>query len=157
MVDYLAAPRATGSPEARAAGRRLRTAAFHADRAEVARILAAHPGAIDEACWEMPKAILSATKARRPDVVRLLAEIGFDVNATVATFLSALDLGGDWTALHAAAGKGDLDLARLLLSLGADPGIRDGMGATPLDRARIVGQPAMVELLTPLTTHARSG
>jgi ankyrin repeat protein len=59
----------------------------------------------------------------------------------------------EWeTALHEAAGMGDLDLARLLLDLGADPNVRDArFDATPLGWADHFGERAMVELLAPLT------
>jgi hypothetical protein len=44
-------------------------------------------------------------------------------------------------------------MARLLLRLGADPGITDTrFGATPLGWARHFGQPAMIALLEPLTS-----
>jgi hypothetical protein len=51
---------------------------------------------------------------RRWDAVRLLVELGFDVNAS-----------GGVTALHYAAGAGDIDLVQLLLDHGADRTIRD--------------------------------
>jgi ankyrin repeat protein len=56
------------------------------------------------------------------------------------------------TALHVAAGEGRLDLARTLLRLGADPGLRDQrFGSTPLGWARYFGQEQLVALLEPLT------
>ena len=57
------------------------------------------------------------------------------------------------TALHEAAGSGDVELARLLLDLGADPNIEDArFHATPLGWAEHFGHAAMVDLLSPLTT-----
>ena len=54
--------------------------------------------------------------------------------------------------MHYAAERGDVDLVRTLLSLGADPNlrglIRDG---TPLQWARDGDQRAVVDLLDPLT------
>jgi ankyrin repeat protein len=59
----------------------------------------------------------------------------------------------EWeTALHHAAGAGDLDGARMLIGLGADPGIRDArFGATPLGWAEHFGQQAIADYLRPLT------
>ena len=56
------------------------------------------------------------------------------------------------TALHVAAMDGCLHLARSLLALGADPGIRDQrFDSTPLGWARYFGQEELVALLDPLT------
>jgi ankyrin repeat protein len=86
-----------------------------------------------------------------PNAVELLAAAGFDVNA-----LGRSDIPGNepWhTALHVAAGNGDLTLARTLVELGADPDIRDKHHkSTPLGWARHFGQTTLVELLEPLTT-----
>ena len=55
-------------------------------------------------------------------------------------------------SLHAAAGDGNAELARTLLRLGADPGIRDErFGSTPLGWARHFGQQALIDLLEPIT------
>lgn len=85
-----------------------------------------------------------------PGAVELLATAGFNVNA-----LGRSDIPSDepWhTALHVAAENGDLTLARTLLELGADPNIPDKhYKATPLGWARYFGQPALTELLKPLT------
>ena len=52
---------------------------------------------------------------------------------------------------------GRLDLARNLLRLGADPGIRDQrFGATPLGWARYFGQDELIALLEPLTAPKES-
>ncbi|HUK72752.1 MAG TPA: ankyrin repeat domain-containing protein [Streptosporangiaceae bacterium] len=57
------------------------------------------------------------------------------------------------TALHKAAEEGDLDQARTLLRLGADPDIRDTrFGSTPLGWARYFGQEPLIELLEPIST-----
>jgi hypothetical protein len=86
----------------------------------------------------------------RPGSVELLAGLGFDVNARGRSDAPEAD---PWqTALHVAAGKGRLELARTLLSLGADPAIRDQrFDSTPLGWARYFGQDQLVELLEPLT------
>lgn len=72
-----------------------------------------------------PAAIRRAAELRRPDAVRLLAELGFDVNAVQGI-----------SALHEAASAGGLAMVELLLSLGADPNQRDcSFDSTPLGRA----------------------
>ncbi|HYQ63317.1 DinB family protein [Actinophytocola sp.] len=52
--------------------------------------------------------------------VRLLVDLGFDVNAA-----------GGVTALHYAAGAGELDIVRLLVLHGADRGVRDSQFDLP--------------------------
>ena len=67
-------------------------------------------------------------------------DLGFDVNAYGRHDVPVEER---WeTALHAAASLGDPDLVALLLSLGADPTLRDArFGATPLDWARHLDRP----------------
>jgi ankyrin repeat protein len=92
-----------------------------------------------------PGLIVWAASCGRPGAVALLAELGFDVNALGR---ADIPMEQEWfTALHAAAFSGDTDMIRLLLSLGADPGIRSAWGATPLEAARSHGHPAVAELL----------
>ncbi len=56
------------------------------------------------------------------------------------------------TALHAAAARGDVELARVLLDLGADPDVHDvRFDATPLGWARHEGQDAVADLLEGVT------
>ena len=85
-----------------------------------------------------------------PNAVELLASVGFDVNARGRS-----DVFGNqpWhTALHVAAEHGDLALARTLLELGADPNIADERyHSTPLGWARYFDQPALADLLEPVT------
>lgn len=68
-----------------------------------AAAVAARPGAVEQ-----------AVELRRPGAVRVLVEAGFSVHGD-----------GGTTPLHQAAYTGDLELARLLVSLGADPGRED--------------------------------
>ena len=65
-----------------------------------------------------------------------------DVNRT----LSAKDLEG-WTALHFAAGHGNIGLAKALLSAGAKINLPTTKGETPLAVARRFKQKAMVQFL----------
>jgi ankyrin repeat protein len=85
-----------------------------------------------------------------PNAVELLVSAGFDVNALGRSDLPSNE---PWhTALHVAAEHGDLALARTLLDLGADPNIPDKhYHSTPLGWARHFNQPALADLLEPLT------
>ena len=73
-------------------------------------------------------------------------DLGFDVNAYGRHDVPVEER---WeTALHAAVNLGDADLVALLLSLGADPSLRDvRFGGTPLDWARHLDRTSVVALL----------
>jgi len=125
-------------------------AALAADQAALGELLAARPGLAAAVRAARPALIVWAAAQGQPGSVELLAGLGFDVNAKGRS-----DVPSDqpWqTALHVAAGEGRLDLARTLLRLGADPGLRDQrFGSTPLGWARYFGQHELVELLEPVT------
>jgi ankyrin repeat protein len=131
-------------------------AAMAADHAAVRGLRAGHPGVVDLARRRRPGLIVWAAANGRREAVRLLAELGFDVNAR-----GRGDTPGEmrWeTGLHHAAASGDLELARLLLALGAHPNVSDArFASTPLGWARHFEQPAMVALLEPLTDEEASG
>jgi ankyrin repeat protein len=97
-----------------------------------------------------PGLVVWAAARGRRDSVEILAGLGFDVNAKGRGDIPAEQ---EWeTALHEAASAGDLELARLLLRLGADPGSKDArFEATPLGWARHFAQRAMIGLLEPVT------
>jgi ankyrin repeat protein len=125
-------------------------AALAADRPRLGRLLADYPGLAGELRAARPALITWAAACGNPAAVEILAELGFDVNAKGRT-----DVPSDqpWqTALHKAAEDGNVELARTLLRLGADPDIRDQrFDSTPLGWARHFGQQAIIELLEPLT------
>jgi ankyrin repeat protein len=127
-------------------------AVLAADRQAVGRLRREHPGLVDQVRAARPALVVWAASCGRPDAVELLAGLGFDVNAKGRT-----DMPSDqpWqTALHKAAEDGNLELARALLRLGADPGIKDArFGGTPLGWARYFGQAALIELLEPVTAE----
>src|SRR5689334_15795369 len=125
-------------------------AALVADRAAVEELRAAHPGLAEAVRRDRPALIVWAAARGRPGSAELLAALGFDVNARGRSDVPAAD---PWqTALHVAVMDGRLDLARSLLRLGADPGIRDQrFDSTPLGWARYFGQEQLVALLEPLT------
>ena len=65
----------------------------------------------------------SAASSGRIEAVRLVAELGFDLNAMVSKR----------TPMHDAAWRNDVETIKLLLELGADPTILDSAyGGTPL-------------------------
>jgi ankyrin repeat protein len=126
-------------------------AALAADRPGLDRLRRDHPGLVDQVRSARPALITWAAACGRPEPVEILAGLGFDVNARGRT-----DVPSDqpWqTALHKAAEDGNLELARTLLRLGADPDIRDHrFDSTPLGWARYFGQQPLIDLLDPLTT-----
>ena len=105
----------------------------------------------EEARAQRPGLVVWAAARGKRESVELLAEVGFDVNAKGRGDIPAED---QWeTALHEAASTGDLELARVLLRLGADPNSKDArFDATPLGWARHFEQQAMIGLLEPLTS-----
>jgi hypothetical protein len=108
-------------------------ACVRGDRSTVAGLLAADPG------LRTRHAALIAQLAgdRRWDSVRLLVENGFDVNAS-----------GGITALHYAAGAGEIDVMRLLLDHGADRTTRDTEFNHPaIEWARFFGRDDAVKYL----------
>jgi hypothetical protein len=127
-------------------------AAMAVDRDAVERLRRAHPDVVDQARAQRPALMVSAAAAGRLEAVRLLADLGFDVNALGRGDAPAP---GKWeTALHQAASEGDVALATLLLERGADPNIHDArFDATPLGWAHHFEQPALIALLEPVTTE----
>jgi Ankyrin repeats (many copies) len=111
------------------------------DRNTAARLRARAPKARER----RPGLMAWAAASRKLDAIALLAELGFDVNAR-----GRLDIPLEqawFTPLHGAAQTGDVEMAQLLLRLGADPSIKSEWGATPLESARQHGHEAVAELL----------
>jgi hypothetical protein len=115
----------------------LLAACMAADRGSVERMLADRPVLKADAITRRPDAVLQATELRRPDAIRLLAELGFDVNVW-----------GRITPLHQAAYDGDVVVVQTLLDVGADPELRDpGFNATPLGWAEHARRDEVIALL----------
>jgi ankyrin repeat protein len=148
IVDYLVGVGAAAPALSPADA--LIAAALRADRDEVERLRAAHDGVVDAARAARPGLIVQAAAQHRVDAVALLVDLGFDVNARSRGDVPVDD---EWeTALHVAAGDGDVELARRLLAFGADPTVHDQrFDATPLGWAHYFERAEMIELLAPLT------
>jgi ankyrin repeat protein len=99
---------------------------------------------------DWPGLVTWAASQGAPNAVDLLVGVGFDVNGDGR---SDIPDAAPWhTALHVAAGEGQLELARRLLELGADPQARDKhYNSTPLGWARHFGQQSLIDLLAPVT------
>jgi ankyrin repeat protein len=88
-----------------------------------------------------------AVDAKQRDGVRLIVELGVDVNGMVP------GTGLDRSALHNAAGWGGLEMVKLLVELGADPGLRDQpYQSTPIGWAFHNRQREVVEYLLAFAT-----
>jgi ankyrin repeat protein len=106
--------------------RQLVAAISKGDVAKVRKLLAAgaDPDAPDPSDDGFDPPVMVATVARKPEVIRLLAKAGADLNA-----------GFPDTPLTLAAGWGHLELTRALIEGGADVNRPDDGGQTPLGEA----------------------
>ncbi len=116
------------------------------DRATVERLRDHVP----EARTERPGLMVWAAARQASAAIPLLIAEGFDVNAYGRGDIPTEQ---PWqTALHEAACRGDLNLARLLVGFGADPDLRDArFDSTPLGWAQHFDHEGMVDYLRPLT------
>jgi ankyrin repeat protein len=148
LVDYLVAHGAP--PLDLDPAEALVAAVLAADRPLIDRLQRDHPGLADQVRSARPALVTWAAACGRAEAVEILVGLGFDVNARGRT-----DVPSDqpWqTALHKVAEDGNLELARALLRLGADPDIRDHrFDSTPLGWAHYFGQQPLIDLLGPLT------
>jgi ankyrin repeat protein len=119
----------------------LRAACMRPDPTEARRLLADDPSLAVQLIDASPDLLASAVELHRIDAVRLLIDVGFDLNPTDRR-----------TPLHEAAFHGDLALVRALIDLGADPTIADpDHHSTPLGWARYNQQHEVVEHLANIT------
>ncbi len=107
----------------------------NADRAR--SLLKKDPQLIEKLGSRRTELLQLAAERDKRDAVRLMAELGFNLNAVQRT-----------TGLHHAAMSGHLEMAKLLIELGADPHIRDTeFQAKPLGWAEYSNQTAVAEFL----------
>ncbi|MBB5870597.1 hypothetical protein F4553_003976 [Allocatelliglobosispora scoriae] len=112
-------------------------ACMRADRPAIDRLIGADPSIRDAAIDYRPHHIVTAAENGLTDAVRLMVELGFDVDVLHRA-----------TPLHQAAFHGHVGTVEALLELGADPEIADpAYRATPLGWAEHAGQSATAELL----------
>jgi len=106
---------------------RFASACVAGQRKEALEMLQKNPKLMEQLCEERRSEIVhKAVKSGRVEAVRLVAELGFDLNAMIL----------QRTPMHDAAWGNHVEMISLLLQLGADPTIRDGAYAgTPLDWA----------------------
>ena len=90
------------------------TACLAADEPRARLLLDQNPGLMSELGLRRAELLQLAAENDKRQAVRLMVKLGFDVNERSRT-----------TALHNAAMCGHLDMAKLLIELGADPTIRD--------------------------------
>jgi hypothetical protein len=114
------------------------------DADAVAELRAHDTTRLDRVLAARPDLVARAVELGRPAAVTLLVGLGFDVDARDRA-----------TALHEAAYRGDDDMVRLLLELGADPTIEDAEHhSTPRGWAEFAGHASTAALLPP---HAAPG
>jgi ankyrin repeat protein len=89
-----------------------------------------------------------AVEANRPEGIRLMADLGFEVGAM--TQHDGVGMSLATTPMHNAAWAGHLEIIKLLIELGADPNVRDpNYNSTPLGWAVYNQQQHVVEYLLP--------
>jgi ankyrin repeat protein len=93
---------------------------------------------------ERSRIVHSAAASGREEALRLVAELGFDLNAMILKR----------TPMHDAAWGNHIGTIKLLIQLGADPTIRDGEHhGTPLNWAEYNHQPEAADYLRRITEH----
>jgi ankyrin repeat protein len=120
------------------------------DRETLRQIHAATPARLSEGYpWGRGGLLSAATVFRRPEVVKLLLELGLHPDEPIALGRGADDT-EDWSwggPLWRAAAINDLEIATILLDHGADPNANVYASGWPLDRAYQFGHQAMIDLL----------
>ena len=140
ILDAAGARPRTPDPELEFLG-----ACMRADRVAVERLRVADPGITRRAMARRPSQVSVAADQDRFDAVRLMTELGFDVNAPKRR-------PHQQTALHGAAFNGNLAMVRYLVEHGADPGLEDcTFRATPLGWAEHNEHQPVVDYLAGLT------
>ena len=112
-------------------------ACMNANRSEAIALLRKDPTLLNRLGTERVELLNLAAESNKQDSVRLMVELGFDLNERKRT-----------TPLHLAAAGGNLEMVKLLIELGADPSIRDEeFNATPLGWAEYGEREEVAEFL----------
>lgn len=134
IADYLLAKGAIQTGVALTTAEEFTIACHRADARRARELLAQDPSLLDGAAGLLTE----LAEGGRADGVRLLAELGVDVNGKPRSE----------PPLHCAARAGQLDTVKLLVELGADVHARDKYwNSPPLGFANYKGQRAVVEYL----------
>ena len=134
IADYLVAKGAKRIAITLSTADEFSVACYRNDADRARELVARDPSLLDDAGG----LLIWAAEAGRVDSLRLLVELGVDVNSKP----------GDESPLHYAARAGQLDTVKLLVELGADVHARDrNFDGTPLSFANYKGQRNVVEYL----------
>lgn len=134
IADYLVARGAKRIAVSLSTAEEFSIACFRNDADRVRELVASDPSLLDDAAGLLTE----VTEAGCVDSVRLLVELGVDVNGRA----------GSEPPLHCAARAGQLETVKLLVELGADVHARDECwNSPPMGFANYKGQRAVVEYL----------
>ena len=134
IADYLVAKGAKRIAITLSTAEEFHVACYRDDADRARELVASDPSLLNDAGG----LLIWAAEAGRVDSLRLLVELGVDVNGKP----------GDESPLHCAARAGQLDTVKLLVELGADVHARDrNFDGTPLSFANYKGQRHVVEYL----------
>lgn len=140
MAAYLVTQGATVMPHTPSPAEEFAVACHRADAVRARELLASHPSLLGD-----PAPLTVAAEEGRVDSLRLLVELGWDVDGKTG---SPRQWPHDTSPLWWAAHFGALDAVKLLVELGADVHFRDpNYDATPLDSANYKGRQEVVEYL----------
>lgn len=131
-VAFLSAEEKSFPPQA------ILTAAYKGDVEMVREILATNPD-MEVRDSLGATALHDAMFQKNMEVIQLLLDYGFDVNAVSPV--------NGFTPLHHAVRVNNVDAAKMLLAFNADKTIKDAKGLTPLEKAKKEGKREMVLLL----------
>jgi hypothetical protein len=135
LADYLVAHGATRTLLSDLDG--FAAACLAADAHQARSLLAKDPTLMEQLGNRRTELLQLAAERDQREAIRLMADLGFDLNQVSRT-----------TALHHAAMAGGLEMAKLLIELGADPLIRDTeFNARPLGWAEYSEQTAVADFL----------
>lgn len=118
-------------------------------RAEALALLEKNPGLVSDLGHHRRVELLHrAVEGRKPEGIRLMADLGFEVSDTTRHDNVGMNLAA--TPLHNAAWMGDLEMVKLLMDLGADPTVRDpNYNGTPIGWAAHNNQHHVVDFMLP--------